>query len=162
MSMGNLLVLPFTLGSITTSGANSATLIVPMPVQILQVGGIVTTAVTVTNAVLTWNVTAAGGGALTPTGAAALGTTTFTVGGSGAVGKGIYKDVSIVNGRRILYPGEVLTAAVTTTSTAGAVTAFALCALLGFNNVDMRSSVTNHAGATTNPTALSALTRVIA
>ncbi len=162
MSMGSLLVLPFNLPSLTTSGGNTVSLVLPMPVQVLQVGAIVTTAVTVTNAIISWNHVTSAVGSLVPVGTASFGTTTLTVGGSGALNKGVYLDVSAVKGRRIVYPGEGIAAAVTQTSTAGAVTPFVIVAVLGFNNADMRASVSGHSGSTTNTSSLAALTKVIA
>ena len=160
--MGPQLILPVDIGSVTlTSTANASLWVVPAPIRVLQVGFVVTTALTGSTATLTFNITEADGTVTSPTGAGALGALTSTS-ATQAVNTGCYLDVEAVNGRRIVYPGEAIEADVTDASTAGVVRAFALVEVLGYNNVDMRSSVTSHPGSTTLATALANMTKVIA
>lgn len=142
------------------TGTNESKLVVPMPIQLLQVGFIVSNeAFTGAAGVCTWDIQEADGTDTSPTGAAAIGTTTATS-ATMALNTGVWLDVNEVAGRRIVYPGEAVAADVTTTATTGIVTPFVIYCLLGFNDADMRSSVSGHAGSTTLTTALGALTKV--
>lgn len=159
--MGPQLVQQLAFGSHTLSAANDKYQYVFLPLQVLYVGFIVTTTLTTTAAVLTWDIVEADTTAASPTGAAALGTTTATA-ATQAANTGVYYDVSANKGRRILYPGEAIRCYSSTTAAAGVVQPFAIVELLGFGNVDMRSSVTSHPGSTTLATALAGMTKVTA
>lgn len=159
--MGPQLVQQLAFGSHTLSAANDKYQYIFLPVQVLWLGFVVTTALTTTAAVLTWSIVEADTTAASPDGAAALGTTTATS-STMAVNTGVYYDVSSNKGRRILYPGEAIRCYTSTTAAAGVVQPFAIVSILGFGNVDMRSSVSGHPGSTTLATALAAMTKVTA
>lgn len=145
---------------LTLSGANNVSYKVLAPVIVHQVGFIVTTALTTTAAVVEFSILQANGTDTTPTGVRALGACTATS-ATMAVNTGVWLDVAAVKGRRVVYPGEMINALVFTTAAAGVVQCFAHVSPLGFNDADMRGSVSGHPGATTRATALAALTKVI-
>ena len=159
--MGPLLVNYKDLSALTLSGTNKSRAVVGAPIQILQVGFIVTTALTGSTATVTWNICLASGADAAPVGDGALGATTSTS-ATQAINTGVYLDVPAVAGNRIVYPGEAVEAEVTDTASAGVVTPFFVYAPLGFGNQDLRANVSGHAGSTTHATALAALTSVIA
>lgn len=159
--MGPQLVQQLAFGSLTLSAANDKYQYAFLPFQVLWVGFVVTTTLTTTAAVLTWDIVEADTTAANPTGAAALGTTTATS-STMAVNLGVYYDVATNKGRRIVYPGEAIRCYASTTAAAGVVQPFAIVQYLGLGNADMRGSVTSHPGSTTLATALAALTKVTA
>jgi len=93
------------------------------PVRIMRVGMIATVANSGTNTILQCNHQAAGGGALSPSGANRIGNLT---GFDDVAGRGIYKDAPDFTGGKPIYvrPGEQFTVAVTTSPTAGSGFAF--------------------------------------
>lgn len=83
------------------------------PVEIIRFGAIVTVATTVAASVLTADHEAIGGGALTPSGAAALGTVTVPV---APIGSGVYKEMEEPF---LVVPGEQVQINTNGGSTAG-------------------------------------------
>ncbi len=157
----------FQFATLTLSAANYQYFTPILPIMVLYVGFIVTTTLTTTAAVLTWDiikaaVAASAGTAVSPTGAAALGTTTATS-STMARGLGVFLDVLAVKGTRIVYPGESVCAYASTTAAAGAVTPVMVYQNLGFpTGAGVRDYVSSHPGSTTNALPTSSLTEVTA
>lgn len=147
------------LGSLTTSGSNTASWWPSVPSRILKIKTVVTTALTVTSTVITGSIQQADGTAVSPTGAAALGTFTMTT-ALGVINSVFYKNVDEVSGDIVVYPGEKVALVVTTTSTAGVVRIFLTVEPLSFTDVQQRRSA--HVGATDLPTALDGATKLTA
>lgn len=161
--MGPQIFQQLAVGSINVNAANDIYYRTLCPLQVLQIGFVVSTVIATANATITGDIVRASTGVTTPTGAAALGTLT-TTSATMAISTGVWLDVMAVKGNRIVYPGEALrfyTSAGTGSAT-GIVQVFAIVALLGFNNADMRSHVSGHPGSTTLTTALQAMTKVVA
>lgn len=158
--MGPSLILQSHVGSIDVSGANTIYMRTMCPLRVNQWGFIVTTVIASAAIVITGNIVEVDTTATSPTGAAALGTCTATS-SSMALNTGVYNDVNITKGNRIIYPGEALSFACTTPGT-GVVQVFVLYELLGFNSADQRSHVSSHPGSTTLTNSFTNLTRVSA
>lgn len=148
---------------ITLSAANDKVFAPFLPIQVLFVGFVVQTALTTTAAVLTWGIFRPNFSTdVSPTGAAALGTTTATS-STMAVGLGVWLDVAAVKGNRIVYPGEVVRVHASTTAAAGVAIPFMVYENLGSpTGAGQRDWVASHPGSTTNPLPTTSLTEVIA
>lgn len=164
--MGPSKFLQWNFASLTLSAANDKYFAPLLPIAVMYVGFIVGTTLTTTAAVLTWDITKLGTstspGAVSPTGAAALGTTTATS-STMAAGLGVFLDVLAVKGTRIIYPGECVHVYASTTAAAGAVVPVMVYTNLGFpTGAGVRDFVASHPGSTTNALPTSALTEVTA
>jgi len=145
------------MGALVVSGANTVSWYPHTPTRILRFGGTATTALTVASSVLTGNIVQTDGTAVSPTGAAALGTATWTV-AAGALNETFYHNVQKNEGDRIVYPGERVDIVSDGGSTAGAARIFLEVEPLGYADVDMRSHVASHPGSTDLATALAGAT----
>lgn len=156
--MGPQLIQQIAVGSINVAGANDIYYRTLCPIQVMQIGFVVSTGIGSAAIIITADIVEADTTVAIPTGAAALGTLT-ALSSTMAVNLGVWYDVSLRKGRRVVYPGEALRFYCSTTGT-GIVQVFALVQMLGFNNADMRSNVTSHPGSTTRTSSFTQLTEV--
>lgn len=157
--MGPQLLQQVNVGSINVSGANAIQYRTLFPIRVHHIGFVVTTVIASAAIVISGSILRANGSTdLSPTGALALGTLTATS-SSMAVNTGVWLDVAAVKGDRIIYPGEAAVFSCSTTGT-GVVQVLMTFETLGMVNVRQRPE--SHPGGTSQPTALSAMTKVVA
>ncbi len=159
--MGPQLLQQAYVGSINVSGANQILYRTLFPIRVHHIGFVVSTVIASAAIVITGTILRANGSTdVSPSGAspAALGTLTATS-SSMAVNTGVWLDVAAVKGDRIIYPGEAASFSCTTTGT-GVVQVLMTFETLGMVNVRQRPE--SHPGGTSQPTALSVMTKVVA
>lgn len=157
--MGPQLLQQAYVGSINVSGANAISYRTLFPIRIHHIGFVVSTVIASAAIVISGSILRANGSTdVSPTGAVALGTLTATS-SSMAVNTGVWLDVAAVKGDRIIYPGEAAVFSCSTTGT-GVVQVLMTFETLGMANVQQRPG--SHPGGTSQPTALSAMTKVVA
>lgn len=157
--MGPQLSQVFSLGEVDLAGGGSSNnLFVFIPMRILKIGLIATTAITGGPASVQLTLTRASGTTPSPV---VSNVPTLTVNAL-AVNQGIWLDVPGSIAPWVLFPCERMNFDTNVQPTTGVAQAFVEVEMLGFNNSDQRKWIANHPGTTSVGTPLEDLTKVTA